>query len=383
MAGIRRRPRELPPLPDAFEPGAAAPVMSDVPTREERLELIRALEEARGGRTVIVYVTSTRDNLEAQMAMDAVPVIYEHLRALATPRAESRIDLFLHSNGGEGTVPWRLMTLLREHAAEVNVLVPSNAFSAGTLTALGADTVVMHPMGMLGPTDPTTFHPFNPTDPDRPGRVLGISVEDVASYLQLVRDDLGITGEEEVLAAFALLARKVHPLALGNVKRLTSQSRMLALKLLGLRGGGDPEAHEAIVRRLTSELYNHGHPINRIEAREDLGIDFVVDATTDEEDAMWALYLAYDADMRMSEPLIFPQELAMRGALPPVPSPLQGEPPPTFVTLDLPEFRFAFIESSRRCDVSRAEYQITATRDVWGRFDFEFVVTSGGWARRA
>jgi serine dehydrogenase proteinase len=377
----------LPGAPEP-EPSPTADLeeTTDVPTRRERLELIGAVEEARGGRTLISYVTSTRPNLESSMAMDAVPIVYEHLRAIDGPRSETRIDLFLHSNGGEGTVPWRLMSLLREHAVEVDVLIPSNAFSAGTLTALGADTVVMHPMGMLGPTDPTTFHPFNPPDPDGSGRVLGISVEDVASYLQLVRDDLGITGEEEVMTAFALLARRVHPLALGNVKRLTSQSRMLALKLLGLRPGGDRDAHEDIVRRLTSELYNHGHPINRIEAREDVGLDFVVDATSDEEDAMWALYRAYDADMEMSEPFNFAHELVARGALPPAPMmhpQAEGPPAPVLATHKLGEYRFAYVESSARCDVSRADYEITASRDVWGRFDCEILATTAGWVRTA
>jgi hypothetical protein len=31
------------------------------------------------------------------------------------------------SNGGDGIVPWRLMTLLRERAKRVNVLVPHHA----------------------------------------------------------------------------------------------------------------------------------------------------------------------------------------------------------------------------------------------------------------
>src|SRR5688572_4651748 len=117
---------------------------------KERAGLIKALEELRGTR-VIVYVTSTRANLEASMAMDAISIIHEHLRMFTTERAETRLDLFLHTNGGDGTVPWRLVTLAREFCTEFNVLVPHRAFSAGTLTALGADTVVMHPMGMLGP----------------------------------------------------------------------------------------------------------------------------------------------------------------------------------------------------------------------------------------
>lgn len=60
--------------------------------REERLELLRALETARKGTTVIAYVTSTRPNLESQMAMDVIPIFGRHLRALKLERKEPRID---------------------------------------------------------------------------------------------------------------------------------------------------------------------------------------------------------------------------------------------------------------------------------------------------
>jgi ClpP class serine protease len=194
-----------------------------MPTREQRVELIRALQDARDGRIVIAYVTATRPDFSAPMGMDAIPRIYRHLRELnLPPRDSAHIDLVLHSDGGDGTMPWRMMTLLREFAATVCLLVPHRAFSAATLAALGANKVIMHPMGMLGPIDPTVNGPFNPSEPADPGQRLGISVEDVAAYISLVKEDVGITHEDELVQAFNLLADKVHPLALGNVKRITS-----------------------------------------------------------------------------------------------------------------------------------------------------------------
>ena len=316
------------------------------------------------------------------MAMDAIPVVHEHLRTITSPKAETRIDLFLHSNGGEGTVPWRLVTLIREYCSEFNVLVPHNAFSAATLTALGADKVVMHPMGMLGPTDPTATHPFNPPDPNNPGQVLGISVEDVASYIDLVKEDVGIQHEDELVQAFNVLARKVHPLALGNVKRATSQSRMMGEKLLSLRPGEDFGSHDVaeIIQKLTSQLYFHGHPINRTEAREDVRLSFVVDATPEEEKAMWALYSAYRDEMQMRQPFDLVHELAARDSLPAVPplSPQTGNPP-TIDTVELGEYHLAYIESTERSDVSKAELEVTAQRDVLGKLQFTLISTRSGW----
>src|SRR5207249_4819743 len=129
--------------------------------REQRLKLIESIEAARSSK-VITYVTSTRKNFEAPMAMDAIRKVYDHL---GEGEKVDNLDLFLHSNGGDGTVPWRLVTLIRERSKKFSVLVPFRAFSAATLTALGADEIVMHPMGMLGPTDATVTNAFNPRGP--------------------------------------------------------------------------------------------------------------------------------------------------------------------------------------------------------------------------
>src|SRR5262249_15813673 len=157
--------------------------------------------------------------------------IYDHLDSNGK---SEKVDLFLHSNGGEGIVPWRLVTLIRERTEKFALLVPFRAFSAATLTALGADEVVMHPMGMLGPTDPPGANPVNPSDPTNPMKRVGISVEDVTAYIALIKEDAGIQHEDELVKAFNRLAKEVHPLALGNVKRSLSQSRMMAKKLLSL-----------------------------------------------------------------------------------------------------------------------------------------------------
>jgi hypothetical protein len=158
--------------------------------KADRLGLIDQIQRARNSH-VITYVTSTRQGLEVQMAMDSIRIIYEHLR-LAEPKQWGNIDLFLYSYGGDGTVPWRLGTLIREKAQKFSVLIPFYAYSAATLTALGADSVVMHPMGILGPTDPTVSNHFNPTDPKNPDKKLGISVEDVSAYIALIKDDADI-----------------------------------------------------------------------------------------------------------------------------------------------------------------------------------------------
>jgi ClpP class serine protease len=356
-------------------------------TRAERTKLIRALEKARGATTVIAYVTSTRPNLEVQMAMDVVPVFYRHLKALKTSKGETKVDLFLHSNGGDGVVPWRLVTLIREFCSEFSVLVPHRAFSAATLMALGADHVIMHPMGMLGPTDPTITTPFNPPNPQNPAQRLGISVEDVASYIALVKEDVGIRHEEEVVKAFAILAHEIHPLALGSVKRGTAQSRMLAERLLRQRLGTQLDAHELteIIEKLTSRLFFHGHPINRNEARDDLRLNFVDDASPTVEAAMWNLYEAYSGDMLLDTEFNPLQEAYAQSSVqlpnpPQVLGPQQIVPSiPSVEVVELDRMTTAYVESGLESDVSTVEWEVVLKRDWDGTLEAKFTATRSGW----
>jgi len=362
-------------------------------TRAERVELIKQLEEARGGRTVIAYMTSTRPNLEAPMAMDVIPILYGHLQALDRPPEETKIDLFLHSNGGDGIVPWRLVTLVREFCSEFNVLIPHRAYSAATLTALGADHVVMHPMGMLGPTDPTVTNPFNPPHPQNPTQLLGISVEDVASYINLVKDDVGIRHEDELVQAFSLLARKIHPLALGNVKRATSQSRMMGGKLLrqkALEERLDERELEEIIEKLTSQLYFHAHPINRREAREDLRLTFVdEEVPRDVEEAMWRLYEAYAEEMRMEEEFLPLQEVYGQNPIQ-LPAPPQMAAPGQFTpasigiaTAQLGPLPTVYVESRARTDRRTVAFEVTVRKEWTGELNANVALTGAGWEQEA
>jgi len=277
----------------------------DSTTQGLRKETIRRLQVQRNS-SVIAYLTSTRPNLEVSMAMDVIRLFYEHLQHIGSC---DKIDLVLHSNGGDGTVPWRLVTLLREYCKSLSVIVPHRAFSAATLAALGADEIVMHPLAMLGPIDPTTTNPFNPRDPANPQNMLPISVEDVAAYTALVKEDVGITHEDELVQAFNVLAQQVHPLALGNVKRTTQQGRMLAKKLLGLHMDRTTDEHriDKIVESLSARLYYHGHPINRKEAKSDLELH-VVEPDQEIETTIWDLYKQYEVAMQLSEPFVPYQE---------------------------------------------------------------------------
>lgn len=319
--------------------------------RPERKAALQKLETCLGYR-VISYVTSTRPNLAAQMNADAVRYVYEQLRPSGSSDA---IGLLIHSHGGEPSTSWRLMNLLREFAAKVVVLVPYQAFSAATLLALGADEILMHPMAALGPTDPSIVGPFNPKDPA--GQPLPVSVEDVLSYIALVKEDVRINHEDELVLAFSDLVKQVHPLALGSVKRSHSQGKLLAKKLMQLRQSKlDDHKINDIVDSLTSKLYYHGHPINRVEA--DLLELPVVKPAEPVEKAMWDAYEHYERDMHLSTE--FEANVELRG---PAAQAVAGQQQQLVVDVSLP---LVYVESVRRCDVFAADLRLTGTRDNVG-----------------
>jgi Serine dehydrogenase proteinase len=281
----------------------------------ERVSLIRKIEELRGS-TVMCFLTSLRQNVPAQISDDAVRVFYDHLLLLPS-RPIPKLDLFLCSNGGSGTVPWRLVSLFREYAKSFNVLIPYRAYSAATLIALGADEIVMHPFAELGPIDPTVSNEFNPTEPRTGGRI-GISVEDVRAYVTFIKATVGITHEDELIKAVEALTGKVHPLALGNVERFLTQSRMIARKILRTHMS-EAEEHtmEDIIENMASKLYFHGHPINRKEAKEDLRLKVKLELPPALESAMWDLYKDFEDEFE-NQSIFFPAgDLAAQATTPP------------------------------------------------------------------
>jgi ClpP class serine protease len=167
-----------------------------------RIKLIEEIENLRQSK-VICFLTSLRPNVQAQISEDAIRVLFDHL-LLLPERPVKKIDLFLCSNGGAGTVPWRLIALLREFTERVGVLIPYRAYSAATLIALGADEIVMHPFGEMGPIDPTVSNEYNPIDPNTK-RAIGISVEDVKAYISFIKSTVGIQHEDELVKTIEIL----------------------------------------------------------------------------------------------------------------------------------------------------------------------------------
>jgi hypothetical protein len=272
-----------------------------IANRAKRVTVLKAIEDQRNSR-VIAYITADRPALGAQIHNDVVPFFYDHLRSIGTSQ---RVDVFLYTRGGSLLAPNRLIHLLREHCQHVGVLVPFRAHSAGTILALGANEIVMGPLGELGPVDPTVSNAFNPDNetkkPDKGQGKIPISVEDVTAYLALARDKAGLETPETMVEVLRLLSENIHPLALGNVYRQYQLIRTVSRRLLSLHldSEKDKERIEHIIDLLSEKLYFHGYEISRHEAKEMVNLPVTY---PDEplEKSMWELFGFYRADIPLA-----------------------------------------------------------------------------------
>src|SRR5713226_451339 len=121
--------------------------------RISRQELIRRIEaqDQNVKRRLIVYVANTENPNSALSPADIVPLG----DALASVGKVDNLDLLLHTTGGSGDVAEKFVEMCRRYFPHnFRVIVPNMAKSAGTLIALGADSIVMGYCSELGPIDP-------------------------------------------------------------------------------------------------------------------------------------------------------------------------------------------------------------------------------------
>lgn len=316
---------------------------------QERKALISAIEQRRKSR-LICYLTSDRQNANAIIAKDALPLFFNQLREIGEVQ---RLDLLMFTTGGDTLAAFGLARLLREFAKWVGVLVPDKCLSAGTLVALGANQIYMTRAGTLSPIDPSITTQLNP---QAEGPIQGIrqplpvSVESVAGFKSLITEDWKIEKEEMLAQLLKVLADRVHPLTLGDVYRSRQQIERLAQELLK-KHRKDQKNIQEIISTLTRGLGSHDYPISRTEARELLGRQIAGD-DPELETLVWNLHQDYVTEMKWGTPYNPGVEIAQAKE-----KAAEGEGPAAVrVRLDM-----AVIESLNARDVFEQSFAISET----------------------
>ena len=234
----------------------------------DRIEFYQALEQEFDSK-ILVYITSDRPNMSAQISPDVIDYFIDHLDKIGPCK---KISLFLYTRGGDTSAARNIVNLLRMYCDYLQVIVPHKAHSSGTIISLGANEVVMTKQATLGPIDPSLHTALNPRMPD--GGIFPVSVEAVKGYLEFAKNELGIKDEGSLANIFEKLSDFVHPLVLGEVYRSKAQIQMMAEKLLQNQVT-EPDKIKKIIEFLCSESGSHDYTINRREAQNELGLNIV------------------------------------------------------------------------------------------------------------
>lgn len=262
----------------------------------DRAELYRALEKEFDSN-ILVYVTSDRPNMGAQISSDVIDYFIAHLDKIGPCE---KISLFLYTRGGDTSAARNIVNLLRMYCEKLQVIVPHKAHSSGTIISLGANEIVMTKQATLGPIDPSLHTALNPRVAD--GGIFPVSVEAVKGYLEFAKNELEIKDSTALASIFEKLSDFVHPLVLGEVYRSKAQIQMMAEKLL-LNQVTEPEKIKKIIEFLCSESGSHDYTINRREAQNELGLNIVKPSSVQYE-LIKALYDNINEELLFSKPFL-------------------------------------------------------------------------------
>lgn len=256
--------------------------------RYQRQTLIREIEAKNP--TLLCYVAGLKAPVDRSDTLGFVDMLHN-----VTPGEQ--IDLMLHTPGGDVDAAEKLINLLRSTVGEggqLRMIVPDFAKSAGTLMALGANSIVMSDSSELGPIDPqVSLKDGNGSDINH----------SVLTYLNAYADALAALRDKPDDPANRITFEKFDPTLVRKFSSIKDRARLFAENLLKRRG--------ANFSKIASDLMDintypsHAQMIGWEAARK-IGLNVKYVPPTDVQwRKYWALYchlrLAIESDQRIFE----------------------------------------------------------------------------------
>lgn len=226
----------------------------------------------------------------------------------------TELELWLVGPGGFATAAFLLWRLLRAFGRFVRVAVPSQAWSAATLIALGCDEIVMASYACLGPLDQQIQHP------DREEEVCGVDIvksseiygQQAAKFLRKIADAVPgageLTAEQGIRLTMNLCQRaleKADPLLGAKVQRAVKLPIRYLTEMFAERACPTPEGFdgEKVAKHFVYEFDTHIDAIHRDHLRA-LGLP-VADLESYEYRAeLWEAYGNWLDRKNAAEPFI-------------------------------------------------------------------------------
>ena len=271
--------------------------------RYQRQELIGEIQK-HTGRKLISYVAES-----AALTRDDVVPLMDLLHRIPVG---SSIDFLLHTLGGDIDAADKIVRILQRRVgadAELRVVVPDCAKSAGTLIAIGADRIVMSDSSELGPIDPQIVtREASGNTSQRPAHAY------VDGYDALVRKIDAPTSYEDgkVTDAEKLLLSKCDPAMLDLCRQALKRSRQLAEALLkkGMLRDGNWTKVAADLTDNERWLSQHGAVIDSEDAQTmGLRVEYLA-PSSELWQAYWRLYCEQRLAVGTETPKLFESDYA-------------------------------------------------------------------------
>lgn len=241
--------------------------------RYQRQDLLKEIN-AREQTNLICYVGGRHTEIDRNDVIGFVDML--HNVAEGAP-----IDLLLHTPGGDVDACEKLIALIHAKTGEnaFRVIVPDMAKSAGTLMALGANTIIMSDSSELGMIDPQ----FRMKDSQ--GNEFSHSV---MAYLEAYAEHARALEANPKDQVALLMLDRFDPKVVRKFQGIRDRVRTFAEDVLKRRG--------APASRISQELMSsarwktHGQPIKHADATQ-LGLPVEYVTSTDERwTSYWKLY---------------------------------------------------------------------------------------------
>ena len=145
---------------------------------KETQETINKIEELLNS-PLITYYNSNAGNV----CENDVIAFYRLLKG----KKFKKLYFYIKSDGGSGIAALKLVSILRNHCDELIALIPSNCASAATMMALGANKIIMSPLGYLTSVDTSLSHELSPRT--RTNDLVSVSMNELDRVVKLWKDN--------------------------------------------------------------------------------------------------------------------------------------------------------------------------------------------------
>jgi len=116
---------------------------------KERKKQLSLISELRGGRAVLTFASAMTKDAPIAIDYDDILPISDQLSNLTG----DKIDIIIETHGGSAEIAEDIVEQIRHKFAEVAMIVPCHAMSAGTIMVMAGGEILMEPASALGPID--------------------------------------------------------------------------------------------------------------------------------------------------------------------------------------------------------------------------------------